>query len=168
MFSSKVFIFVLIALTAVCDAHKRVCKTICPLWINEWDKTIAQNVNRYFDVSNGPQDGICLKGNKLVFLGEQFAPNIKPLQNRCVCVEFETNFPEPCSENRPDNRQCNLQKAVSLDKTIKEYLQNVIAAGNVTADGCCQPGHAKAIFLAKGSGLETNVCHCVPPKANII
>jgi hypothetical protein len=162
MFSAKLLFLVFIALATTCDAHRIKCDTVCPPLYFDLSKTVGENFRRFFDVPNGPQDGICLKGDKYIIRGDRVAPELK--ENRCVCRVTDTEFKKPCSDNRQDIKACKPVPPFDLSTNVGDFFRSLKLLNiDFTADGCCQPGDTKDIVLDYQSEYGSNVCYCVPP-----
>jgi hypothetical protein len=176
MFNVKVLILVIFALIAICEAHKYKCvPVICPEWICHADLNVAENIRVYFNNETGPANGNCLRGEKYIFNGSNFADENGDLTGkfRCVCVDNETPaFPVslPCPKQSSSSSSSHEKTSVTQCKdwimkeneTYGDFFQRIGATGEeFTADGCCKENLVKYILTPELSGYRKNICLCV-------
>jgi hypothetical protein len=162
----KLFCVVIVTfLFAICEARYK-CQPVCPNWSYDPDKLAKENVGKYFEVENGPdENGVCPVGQKYVFDGSQYGyTGLK----RCVCViNRKSNFSFAC-KSIADKNECPEMLTTTLDKTSREYYKSYASVANrFPEDGCCAKGSTRYIIEPEELGLNRTLCFCVAPFAKV-
>jgi hypothetical protein len=175
MFNLKFFISALLALTTVCKCHQYNCvPVICPINVADLKMTAAQNIFKYFE-SDGPEDGICLAGEKSIIYGSNYSPKLAGMK-RCLCNVNETpNNPKPLpcpvqsssssSHEKVSFTQCSDLVPIGQTELVGDYYRRVGSQGeSFTSDGCCPIGMDKLVLAPDLTGYKSNLCFCLVVK----
>lgn len=109
---------------------------------------------RYLE-GNGPADGICLSGGKVIHYGKDY--NMP--KNACCCLLSPATAPIVCGQDSP---QCPRALVVGIDETADHYCRRTGKHLEAApANGCCPPGTYKWFFEKETTGAEKDICACL-------
>jgi hypothetical protein len=162
---------------ATCEAHKYKCEpVICPTFVAYLDLTPAENIAFYFINETSPADGTCLKGEKFIYNGTNYADELAG-KFRCICVDNQTPaFPVsiPCprqtsstssSHEKISFTQCKDPIQMEEKETWGAFFKRVGARGHEFDEECCCPEHLiKYVLTPDLSGYRKNIFNCVNPE----
>lgn len=138
------------------EAKQSTVPAICPDCNTSLEDTVAMVAGRLLNADPpGPEDGVCLSGQKWIHYGRDYGYK----NNACCCIPVPT-YP-PCG-HKSDSPKCPRVITLGFDEPLWHYNQRVGRTMlDAPTEGCCAEGSFKWIFPPFLTGAAQDICTCI-------
>lgn len=156
---SPTFLSILVIFTFYStEAKHSTVLPVCPDCVSTLDDTVVTVARKYLTANPpGPEDGVCLSGQKWIYFGKDHGFK----NNACCCIPVPTYPPIDCG-HKSDSPECPRAIPLGFDEPFGHYNERV---GRTVIDaptnGCCPKGYFKWILDPFFTGAAKEICTCI-------